>query len=99
VLDQFKGVAREHVNRPTCSALGKSRCLDGQYKNDAAAITYLLGSSPVPRRGDVWLRDKFDANKDTYSAAEGSSGYWLALHELGHALGLVHTQGKGALDS
>lgn len=43
--------------------------------------------------GDVWINVNSPAN--TLSYAPGTEGYFLALHEFGHALGLKHPHDDG----
>lgn len=51
------------------------------------------GYLPSPREGDVWL----DERLQTSTFAPGSQGFETVLHELGHALGLQHPFGPGAV--
>ena len=49
------------------------------------AAAYLPG--PGPAAGDVWFNPWHPANADVTA---GGSGYYIMLHEIGHALGLGH---------
>jgi len=62
----------------------------GVYFNNSS--TWALGHFPNPndpQRGDIYLNINSKANYLT-SYAPGSAGFFLAIHEIGHALGLKH---------
>jgi serralysin len=58
------------------------------FPSTQSEVGYYAGAA-----GDVWINANSAANNLDYT--EGSSGYFLMLHELGHSLGLKHPHDDG----
>lgn len=79
--------------------------MDGEYLAFASDDQWALGFFPdtsfsnayASRPGDVYLNLNSEANYLS-SYDPGSKGWWLIIHELGHALGLKHTHDGGGRD-
>ncbi len=62
--------------------------------NTAWARGFFPNTQPEIHAGDIYINTRSDANA-LPSYAPGSQGYFLLLHELGHALGLKHPHDDG----
>lgn len=62
-----------------------------QLTSNAGAWAYYPSSSPYG--GDVWTNNMYASA--TQNVQEGTYGFYVILHEIGHALGLQHTHSAG----
>lgn len=74
---------------------------DGAYTLDYNGNESLLNMNLS--HGDIWLNEDFDANGigsgEWITSDKGSLAYVAILHELGHSLGLDHTDSTPSIDS
>lgn len=84
-LASYSAVSGLTFQEVTDSALGSSIRFGTNYQSGSAGYTYYPSSSPSG--GDVYIANNYSYNT---TPTEGTYGYLVLVHEIGHALGLKH---------
>lgn len=72
----------------TETGINSAQLAFGQARLDPNAGAWAYYPVSDPRGGDVWVNNLY---AESQSPSEGNYGYYLLLHEVGHALGLRHS--------